>query len=213
MTIFINMKSRLTFFLSFSLPLFLLAQEQDNVTWDTIFVIDGDTTQFTIKGAPDYINALRSKYQKQLVSTYDNNQTAADFDAFDMNNQQQSLLRYRGQVVVLYFWGLYDQLSQIFTEQLNLLHQNYFDKEMVVLGLCNEDKTMIEKFYPQLSISFPIIPDSKHFGNQYYEGEQGSPRVFVIDKKGVIQYRLIGKDNEDINASLQQLQTVIKKLL
>jgi len=207
------MRSKLTFCLYLLLPIFSIAQEQHNVTWDTIFVIDGDTTQFTVKGSPDYIDALRSKYQEQFLTKNETTQSAIDFEAYDTNNQQQSLLKYQGQVVVLYFWGLYDQNSQSFIEQLNTLHQNNFDKGLVVLGFCNEDKHLVEKFYPQNSISFPFIPDSRTFGNQYYEGMQGSPRVFVIDKKGWIQHKVIGTDNEDINNSFLKLQAIIEGLL
>ncbi len=119
------------------------------------------------------------------------------FKAPDTDGFTHYLDYYSDHIVILHFWQIYNDADILQIQSLNKIIKEYFDKGVVVLGFAINDTEDINNLRKTQEINYPIIPNSMTFAAEHYGGELGLPRVFLIDKYGIIQKVTTGGSYND----------------
>lgn len=104
-----------------------------------------------------------------------------------INHEKTSLDELRGKVVFLDVWRTWCGPCTAMIPHLNSMHRKYGDKGLVVLGITDEAKSMVNKHIEKHSMEFPIaIVDP---GEERSYGVEGFPTSLLIDVDGTIVWR------------------------
>ncbi|MEW5745479.1 MAG: TlpA disulfide reductase family protein [Nitrospirota bacterium] len=97
----------------------------------------------------------------------------------------------RGKVVVLHFWASCKQcLEEV--PLLNSFYRSHKDKGLVILAVnVGQSKEWIEKFLREVKVSYPVLLDANMKAARSY-GVRAVPQTFIIDRKGLIRYKILG---------------------
>lgn len=114
------------------------------------------------------------------------------FEAPDLDGTKHYLDAYEDYIVVLHFWQVFSDPSTSQIPSLNKIVEEYFDRGVVVFGFATNDVEDLTNFKKEQKVNYPLIPNSMQFSKDYYGGEMGYPRVFLIDKYGIVQKVLVG---------------------
>ena len=117
---------------------------------------------------------------------------APAFTTKDDQGNTVSLADFAGKVVVLYFYPKDDtpgctKEAQSFRDN----YQQYQDKDMVVLGVSNDDEASHKMFKEKYDLPFPLLADTDRNISQAYDVDGGgySQRVtYIINGEGVITH-------------------------
>jgi cytochrome c biogenesis protein CcmG, thiol:disulfide interchange protein DsbE len=131
---------------------------------------------------------------------------AADFSEKDINDQTVSLSSYRGEVVMLNFWGPWCQPCRREVPALESLQKEYKGKLVVIGAAAFSSNEAVELFSRDFSINYPVIYGSYDLMDKYGR-ISAFPTTIVIDKKGVIVDRLVGARTRE------QFESILKPLL
>jgi peroxiredoxin len=134
------------------------------------------------------------------------------FQAFDMNGNTHFLPEYKGKVVVIAFWATGDETSRQQIKSLNRVKREFSSEEVAVISFAEEDKSDLVSFLKNNKIEYPVIPNSKHLGEIGYGGDLGTSRIFILDKKGMVQKVIITK-NEEVMGTYNTMKPIIKDLM
>jgi peroxiredoxin len=119
---------------------------------------------------------------------------APEIDCEDwFNTQPLDLGALRGKVVVLTFWGGFDNslpgINRI--EELRALHALFHGVEdVVILGIhdTSSDADEVEEYVHQYRIEFPVGRDAEPFVTFVNYGINFIPQTLLIDKRGIVRY-------------------------
>ncbi|MFN5515804.1 MAG: peroxiredoxin [Cyanobacteriota bacterium] len=115
---------------------------------------------------------------------------APAFNTVDDNGQSVSLTDFAGKIVVLYFYPKDDTPGC--TKEAQSFRDNYDayqGKEIVVLGVSQDDQASHKQFKEKYGLPFQLLVDSDGAISQAYDVDGGgySKRVtYIIDGAGVI---------------------------
>ena len=121
---------------------------------------------------------------------YDIGDTVADARLDDSRGQSHSLASYRGQVLVLVFWGSQCPSSQGYAERLSALATRWGNR-VTLLGVASnayETPPGVEAARSEQDLSLPILMDDGGSWASNF-GAFATPTACVIDAQGVLQYR------------------------
>ncbi|MFK7774047.1 MAG: TlpA disulfide reductase family protein [Saprospiraceae bacterium] len=122
------------------------------------------------------------------------------FQAFDMNGNTHFLPEYKGKVVVIAFWATGDETSRQQIKSLNRVKREFSSQEVAIISFAEEDKSDLVSFLKNNKIEYPVIPNSKPLGEIGYGGDLGTSRIFILDKKGMVQKVIIAENEEEMGA-------------
>ena len=117
---------------------------------------------------------------------------APDFTTKDDQGNTISLSDFSGKVVVLYFYPKDDtpgctKEAQSFRDN----YQQYQDKDMVVLGVSNDDEASHKMFKEKYGLPFALLADTDRSISQAYDVDGGGyPKrvTYIINGEGVITH-------------------------
>ncbi len=116
---------------------------------------------------------------------------APDFTVQD-SDHSVTLSQFRGQVVVLNFWGSFCPPCVEETPSLVSMQRRLKSKGVVVLGVSiDEDDAAYHKFLKDYNLNIVTVRDGAHKSSTLY-GTFGWPETFIIDRNGVIRRKFIG---------------------
>jgi peroxiredoxin len=116
---------------------------------------------------------------------------APDFTVQD-SDHKVSLSDFRGQVVVLNFWGSWCAPCIAETPALVQMQRRMKDKGVVVLAVSIDvDDAAYHKFLKDFNVNMVTVRDEAHKSSDLY-GTFGWPESYIIDRKGVIRRKFIG---------------------
>lgn len=135
---------------------------------------------------------LRKELMMKLVS-----QPAIDFSLKALDGNFIKLSELRGKVVVLDFWATWCGPCKAAFPFLQQVYEKYKpNPDVVVLALNTweneqgaEREALVRKFMEENKYTFRVLFDD-NFVSKY--GVDGIPTRFVIDKKGMIQFKSVG---------------------
>ena len=117
--------------------------------------------------------------------------TAPDFTVQD-SDHKVTLSQFRGQVVVLNFWGTFCPPCIEETPSLVQMQKRLKDKGVVVLAVSiDTDDNAYHKFLKDYKIDLVTVRDGAQKTSSLY-GTFGWPETYVIDRNGTIRRKFIG---------------------
>jgi thiol-disulfide isomerase/thioredoxin len=75
----------------------------------------------------------------------------------DEKGKPQNLAQYAGKTVVLNFWATWCEPCREEMPELSQLHEEYKDRNLVVLGVAIDDIATIEEFLKETKVSYPLF--------------------------------------------------------
>lgn len=144
--------------------------------------------------------AAKSDLKKELTKGRVN-KPAIDFALKNLEGKIVKLSDLRGKVVVVDFWATWCGPCKASFPYLQQVYNKYKDNPNVVILAVNtwenvsgkEKEDLVKKFMADNKYTFPVLYD-EGFVEKY--GVSGIPTKFVIDKKGMIQFKTIGFTGE-----------------
>jgi cytochrome c biogenesis protein CcmG/thiol:disulfide interchange protein DsbE len=116
---------------------------------------------------------------------------APDFTVQD-SDHKVTLSQFRGQVVVLNFWGTFCPPCIEETPSLVQMQKRLKDKGVVVLAISiDNDDAAYHKFLKDYKINLVTVRDGAQKTSSLY-GTFGWPETYVIDRNGMIRRKFIG---------------------
>lgn len=111
----------------------------------------------------------------------------------------------RGKVLVLHFWG---STCGYCREEIRILTQLHKEQRNDLLPLSinvGETPVVVKKFIDKLELSYPVLLDAKSEVARQY-GIFGIPVTYLVDREGIVRFRIFGEINE---AGLRKLLAVM----
>jgi peroxiredoxin len=131
---------------------------------------------------------------------------APPFYLQDLDGKFYGLSQFRGSVLVVNFWASWcapcrDELPSM-NRAWNILKQEGISMLAINVG---EDPQAVSAFNKDYPIDFNLLLDRNGGISQQWQ-VRGLPTTFIVNAKGEIVYRIIGKREWDAPALLQQLR-------
>lgn len=103
----------------------------------------------------------------------------------------------RDSVVILHFWASWCRYCLEEMPAFESLYGRYKEKGLVVLAVnVGQDEDTVRSFVDKLDISYPVLLDTKKKVAKKY-GVLGLPRTYVLDRSGLIKYKVLGEAGEE----------------
>ena len=128
----------------------------------------------------------------------------------DLKDQVQSFDRFKGKVVVMYFWATWCVPCRIETPNLVKLDKQYKGKDVVVVGLALDNGDKVREFVKDNNVTYPVFyggREAVQLGKAMGNDGGAIPFTVVIDKNG----RLIQTFKGDLPNS--ELEKIINPLV
>ena len=120
---------------------------------------------------------------------------AVDFALKDTQGNQVRLSELRGKIVLLDFWATWCPPCRRELPSIEKLNLAYKDKDVVVLGINDEEAGTVKGFLRKNEYTLTTLMDSKRAVHKMY-GARAIPTVIVIDRNGVIKAHYVGARSE-----------------
>lgn len=134
-------------------------------------------------------------------------QPAPDFTVRDAD-RTVSLRQFRGQVLVLNFWGTFCPPCVEEMPSLISLAQSMKSKGVTVLGISIDvDADAYHRFLVNHGVSFLTVQDPGQKTSNLY-GTHGWPETYIIDRDGVVRRKFIGP----VDWNARQIRDYLEKL-
>lgn len=113
----------------------------------------------------------------------------------------------RGKVVILHFWQVGCSSCKLEMPAMDGLYNQYRRRGLEVLAVnVGQKKETVRTFAAELAVSYPLLIDADGKIAALY-GVTDVPRTYVIDRKGIVRYRILG------GATHETLKKLILSLL
>lgn len=103
----------------------------------------------------------------------------------------------KGSVAVVHFWT--DTCGSCREEMpvLERLYKQYRQKGLQIVAVnVGQQRSTVQKFLESVKVSYPVLLD-QDMGSRGWYGVIGLPRTYIVDRKGVVRYKLIGEASEE----------------
>ena len=98
----------------------------------------------------------------------------------------------KGKVVILHLWQIGCSSCKLDMPAMDLLYSNYRRKGLEVLAVnVGQKKETVKAFAAELGVSYPILIDPDEKSARLF-GVTDVPRTYVIDRSGVVRYKILG---------------------
>ncbi len=113
----------------------------------------------------------------------------------------------RGKVVILHFWQVGCSSCKLEMPAMDALYKQYRKKGLEVLAVnVGQKKEIVRTFAAELGATYVILVDEDGKGAAAF-GVKDVPRTYVIDRSGIVRYRILG------SAAPETLKKLILSLL
>jgi len=98
----------------------------------------------------------------------------------------------RGKVLVLHFWIVGCSSCKLEMPSMDQLYRIYRRKGLEILAVnVGQKKKVVQDFAGVLGVSYPLLIDAAGESVALY-GAKNVPRTYLVDRKGVVRYRILG---------------------
>lgn len=104
----------------------------------------------------------------------------------------------RGKVVIFHFWAGSCNTCKEEMPVIDRILRTYGRKGLEVTAVnVGQDRKTVHAFVNELKLTMPVYLDEKRKISERYE-VAGIPRTFIIDRKGVLRYKISGPVTEEM---------------
>jgi cytochrome c biogenesis protein CcmG, thiol:disulfide interchange protein DsbE len=104
---------------------------------------------------------------------------------------------YRGKVLIIHFWAVGCSSCKVEMSAMESLYASYAGKGLAIVAVnVGQSRDTVEKMVKTLGISYGVLLDSDRAMAQKYD-VVGIPRTYLIDRSGIIRYKIVGESSED----------------
>lgn len=161
-----------------------------------------------IIGIVAMIGALAVQLARQNQTRPLPGDTAPAFAMTTFDGDDISLAGWRGQIVVVNFWGSWCAPCRDEAPDLQDIHEDFADDGVVMFGVnwLDVERRALE-FMDEFGFTFPNAPDVEEIVAETYN-IQGAPETFVIDRDGTVAFVYPGPvDYDTLERDLNTLLT------
>ncbi len=135
---------------------------------------------------------------------------APGFAVPTLDGQSQSLVDYRGKVIMINFWATWCIPCRVEMPSMENLYEKYRGKGFEILAVSGgESRSVVQPFIENLKLSFPILLDEQFEVHDKYQ-VSAIPSTFLVDKSGVITHRFFGAMDWNNDQSMELIGKLIK---
>ncbi len=99
---------------------------------------------------------------------------------------------FRGKVVLLHFWQIGCSSCKLEMPAMDRLYGSYRRKGLEILAVnVGQKKETVKTFVAEMGVSYTILLDTDGKSAAFY-GVKDVPRTYLIDRSGVVRYRILG---------------------
>ena len=149
--------------------------------------------------------AINPMYNKPAIS-------AAPLFTSNLTNMQgvkQNLAQYKGKIIVLNFWATWCPPCREEMPELSQLQQEYKNRNIIVLGVAEDELAPVKEFLQSAPVSYPIFiaeNEAVDLGATLGNDKAVLPYTVIIDTNGSVIDTFIGRINKPLlEKSLQIL--------
>ena len=137
---------------------------------------------------------------------------APDFTLRNLNGNLEGLNEFKDKVVILNFWATWCAPCLEEMPAFEKLYRRYRSQGLTVIAVSLDkgDKSKVEKFVDEHSLTFPVLLDLDGIAERIYPSFT-IPFTYVIDKRGKIAARVDGAKNWSSNETFAALDILIKR--
>jgi peroxiredoxin len=120
----------------------------------------------------------------------------ADFELTSLSGGTVKLSQFRGQAVMINFWGTWCPPCR---NEMPLLQSVYETNQpdLVILAVnVNDTVGSVERFVEEMGLTFPILMDDTGSVRSQFQ-VRGYPTTYFIDREGVLREQFIGELNQE----------------
>ncbi|AZV44182.1 MULTISPECIES: thiol-disulfide oxidoreductase ResA [Peribacillus] len=153
------------------------------------------------------VYALYTNFTKDTANQIQMGSEAPNFVLTDMDGNEHKLSDYRGQGVLLNFWGTWCKPCEYEMPYMENQYHAYKDQGVQILAVnVGESNYAVNNFVSRHNLSFPVMIDKGQEVQVAYRVDP-LPVTFLIDKEGKVIDRITGSLTE---AKIQQHMERIK---
>jgi peroxiredoxin len=139
-----------------------------------------------------------------------NGDRAPEFRLSALDGKPISLAEFRGKVVMVHFWATWCPPC---VEELPTLAKLYpqfagNDFEMLAVSVDEGGANAVSAFMRQNNLHVPVLLDPDRSTANHY-GTYKFPETYIVDRQGVVRYKMIGPRNWMDPESIQILKSII----
>jgi len=127
----------------------------------------------------------------------------------DSQGVKQNLSQYKGKVIVVNFWATWCPPCREEMPELSKLQQEYKNKNVVVLGIAEDELALVREFLQSSPVTYPIfIADNENMelGANLGNDKSVLPYTVIIDTDGNVIDTFFGRISKSLlEKSLQSL--------
>ena len=114
---------------------------------------------------------------------------------------------FTGKVIILHFWQIGCSSCKLEIPAMDILYKKYRGKGLEILAVnVGQKREAVKSFAGELAVSYPILSYTEGKSAALY-GVTDIPRTYVIDRNGVVRYRIFG------GATPEMLKKLVLSLL
>lgn len=136
-------------------------------------------------------------------SGYEALSTEAFFAAHlpDENGISQALSQYKGKIIVLNFWATWCPPCREEMPELSQLHDQYKDKNVVVLGVAIDELGLVKEFTQATPVSYPLFAaenEGMALGSDLGNNKGVLPYTLIIGSNGKVVKTYFGRISKSL---------------
>ena len=142
--------------------------------------------------------------ERQLVTGRSGRKQVSDFTLLDPDGISVALSEYRGQIVLLDFWGTWCLPCKKATPYLQQLHEDYVDKDVRIFGLACRERTRQAPidYFAENELGYTLLLDADDVAKQMEV--KGYPTYILIDANGGMIETWVGGNPEKVFEEIRQ---------
>jgi Thiol-disulfide isomerase and thioredoxins len=109
---------------------------------------------------------------------------------------------FKGKVVLIDFWATWCGPCRELATTIDKFNSKYGPQGLEVVAISNESRDAVELYKKEENHSYPLYIDSLDAANGAYHGDY-IPRIYIVDRKGVLVYNEDGATTQDIEKVIQ----------
>ena len=152
------------------------------------------------------------KKRREVIATYEGF-PPVPFEAPDIDGDMHMIHELKDKVVILQFQSIWNQPDLTQIPSLNRLADEYGQQGLFILGLSDDTKEELVEFRDKNPVHYPLVPNSRGLGEMAFAAELGYPRIFLIDKFGLIRKVIAGNSSTNEMSLYEELKPLVVEYL